>query len=124
MPSAKIFSRPCIEFETVRSPKCEVRSLKQMGFALRTSHFGLRTIFMFCQECGAEIRQSARFCNKCGAEVKQRFGGNKPAPKREVPPSNQGQSQADENSSSAERAWPRAEQALIMPAVSKPIPAE
>jgi hypothetical protein len=28
---------------------------------------------MFCQECGAQIRSTARFCNKCGATVKQRF---------------------------------------------------
>lgn len=42
---------------------------------------------MFCQQCGAQLRSSARFCNKCGNSVQQRFGdadaaesaGNRPA---------------------------------------------
>lgn len=29
--------------------------------------------FMFCQECGRPIRETARFCNKCGATVQQQF---------------------------------------------------
>src|SRR5436853_7817416 len=80
---------------------------------------------MFCQECGAEIRQNARFCNKCGMEVKQRFDGDKSAPKRETPtPRDQGEPRTDEPSSSAENRWPQSAPALIMPVVSQPLPPE
>ncbi len=32
-------------------------------------------LLMFCQECGRQLRETARFCNQCGATVKQRFSG-------------------------------------------------
>ncbi|HZS08278.1 MAG TPA: zinc ribbon domain-containing protein [Blastocatellia bacterium] len=35
---------------------------------------------MFCQECGKQIRDTARFCNGCGSLVRQRFNAAPPPP--------------------------------------------
>ncbi len=34
---------------------------------------------MFCQECGKEVRATARYCNGCGTPVRQRFNAAGPA---------------------------------------------
>ncbi|MFN0124236.1 MAG: zinc ribbon domain-containing protein [Blastocatellia bacterium] len=34
---------------------------------------------MFCQECGAQLRDSARFCNQCGHIIRQRFADSQPS---------------------------------------------
>lgn len=35
---------------------------------------------MFCQECGKEVRVTARYCNGCGTPVRQRFNAPGAAP--------------------------------------------
>src|SRR5438128_1792947 len=75
---------------------------------------------MFCQECGREIRQSARFCNKCGAEVKQRFPASGPPAKRNSSPeTGRLASRPDLNPPPAAKPWSPVEETLIMPIVSK-----
>src|SRR5262245_22304481 len=74
---------------------------------------------MFCQECGREIRQSARFCNKCGAEVKQRFPEPRPPAKRDPSPDPGLVAPRPELNPPPPKPWLPVEETLIMPIISK-----
>jgi len=76
---------------------------------------------MYCQQCGREIRQSARFCNKCGAEVKERFPESKPPARSESSPDTGSLTPPVSFKKPApQQSWLPVEETLIMPIVGKP----
>jgi hypothetical protein len=75
---------------------------------------------MFCQECGRQMRDSARFCNKCGTPVRQRFGGFWPPPETETAAPQGSQPPQVSDKPPPKNSWPRVEDTLVMPMVGKP----
>ena len=76
---------------------------------------------MYCQQCGAQLRQTARFCNKCGVKVRQRFSGVEPPPRSESAPEAGKLPALAGSDQPAPQAWAPIEQTLIMPVVGQPM---
>ncbi|HWQ34742.1 MAG TPA: zinc ribbon domain-containing protein [Blastocatellia bacterium] len=71
---------------------------------------------MFCQECGKQIRPTARFCNRCGSPVRQRFNAEpQQAASQPLPAKNESARQADERSVTPKSREASGEGSLIIP---------
>lgn len=71
---------------------------------------------MFCQECGKQIRPTARFCNRCGSPVRQRFNAElQQAASQPLPAKNESARQADERSVTPKSREASGEGSMIIP---------